>query len=56
MDTRRRLEANVSTLGVWGLWFAVDWHWAMVIGAILLLVLFGVVGIVIESDGDWWIF
>lgn len=36
-------------------WLAIDWHWAIMLGCILLA-LCGVWGIVIDSDGDWWIF
>lgn len=45
-----------STLYSWLFWFGTDWHWAMVLAGIALLLLFGVVGVVVDSDGDWFIF
>lgn len=37
-------------------WFLINWHWAMIIGGILVFLLFGVVGFVVDDDGDWFIF
>ena len=34
-------------------WFLTNWHWAMVLGGIALFLL---VGVVVDSDGDWFIF
>lgn len=45
-----------STLTNWEHWFLADWHWAGVLGAIALLLLFGVVVVVVDDNGDWWVF
>lgn len=46
----------MSTLDAWLLWFGTDWHWLIVILCLAAFFVFGVVGFVIDSDGDWWIF
>lgn len=46
----------MNTLDAWMYWFVMNWHWAWILGGLLLFLLFGVVGIVVDSDGDWFIF
>lgn len=37
-------------------WFLINWHWAMILGGLILLLLFGFVVVVVDDDGDWFIF
>ncbi|WP_272940478.1 hypothetical protein [Mycobacteroides abscessus] len=37
-------------------WILIDWHWLMILIALALLMLTGWVVVVIEDDGDWWVF
>ncbi|NGX09132.1 hypothetical protein [Mycobacteroides franklinii] len=37
-------------------WILIDWHWLMILIALALLMLTGWVVVVVEDDGDWWVF
>lgn len=43
-------------IGVVWQWILIDWHWLMILIALAILYLFGWVVVVIEPDGDWWVF
>lgn len=36
-------------------WLAINWDWAKVLGGIALFLLFGVVVIEMDDDGDWFV-
>jgi hypothetical protein len=37
-------------------WILIDWHWLMILIALTVLVLTGWVVVVVDDDGDWWVF
>lgn len=37
-------------------WILIDWHWLMILIALAVLMLTGWVVVVVDDDGDWWVF
>lgn len=37
-------------------WILIDWHWLMILIALAVLLITGWVVVVVEDDGDWWVF
>lgn len=37
-------------------WILIDWHWLMILIAIAVLLITGWVVVIVEDDGDWWVF
>lgn len=37
-------------------WILIDWHWLMILIALTVLALTGWVVVVVDDDGDWWVF
>lgn len=37
-------------------WMLIDWHWLMILTALAVLLITGWVVVVVEDDGDWWVF
>lgn len=37
-------------------WILIDWHWLMILIALAVLLITGWVVVVVEGDGDWWVF